>query len=135
MPPSDAPQSGDQRRKRPLTQNREMKTISAWNWSLPAWAGRLADGRTYNTYPSAGICRHVCYALNGTYRWPVVRARHHANCRVHGNVAVPGLTLRLILRGPALPCRSVKDDAVRPLWTAEHVLGPFHHVFDPVGAC
>jgi hypothetical protein len=76
---SDAPQSGDQRPKRLLTQNREMKTIGAWNWSLPAWAGRLADGRTYNTCPSAGICRHVCYALNGTYRWPVVRARHHAN--------------------------------------------------------
>jgi hypothetical protein len=46
MPPSDAPQGGDQRPKRLLTQNREMKTIGAWNWSLPAWAGRLADGRT-----------------------------------------------------------------------------------------
>ncbi|MDT5029450.1 MAG: hypothetical protein QOE61_5876 [Micromonosporaceae bacterium] len=79
MPASDAPQSGDQRPNRLLTQNREMKSIGAWNWSLPAWAGRLADGRTYNTCPSAGICRHLCYALNGTYRWPVVRARHHAN--------------------------------------------------------
>jgi hypothetical protein len=75
----DAPQSGAQRPKRLLTQNREMKSIGAWNWSLPAWAGRLPDGRTYNTCPSGGICRHVCYALNGTYRWPVVRARHQAN--------------------------------------------------------
>ncbi|GAA2349869.1 GP88 family protein [Dactylosporangium salmoneum] len=62
-----------------LTQNREMKAIGVWNWTLPAWAGRLSDGRTYNTCPSAGICRHVCYARNGTYLWPTARRRHHAN--------------------------------------------------------
>jgi hypothetical protein len=62
-----------------LTQNREMRAIGAWNWTLPAWAGRLPDGRTYNTCPSAGICRQVCYARNGTYRWPNVRAKHEAN--------------------------------------------------------
>ncbi|MEV6132656.1 hypothetical protein AB0M05_38705 [Streptomyces violaceusniger] len=33
-------------------------------------AGRLPDGRTYNTCPSAGICRQVCYARHGTYTWP-----------------------------------------------------------------
>nr|WP_260729182.1 hypothetical protein [Dactylosporangium roseum] len=49
------------------------------NWRLPAWAGRLADGRTYNTCPSAGICARVCYARNGTYLRPVVRVRHQAN--------------------------------------------------------
>jgi len=62
-----------------LTQNRELKAIGVWNWTLPAWAGRLPDGRTYNTCPSAGICQHVCYARNGTYLWPAVRARHHTN--------------------------------------------------------
>jgi protein gp88 len=62
-----------------LTQNREMRKIGVWNWSLPAWAGRLPDGRTYNTCPSAGICARVCYARHGTYTWPVVRAKHHAN--------------------------------------------------------
>jgi hypothetical protein len=51
-----------QRRTRLLTQNRELKQIGAWNWSLPAWAGRLPDGRTYNTCPSAGVCRWVRYA-------------------------------------------------------------------------
>jgi hypothetical protein len=56
-----------------------MRAIGAWNWTLPAWAGRFPDGRTYNTCPSAGICRQVCYALNGTYRWPKVRAKHEAN--------------------------------------------------------
>lgn len=62
-----------------LTQNREMRAIGVWNWTLPAWAGRLPDGRSYNTCPSAGVCRHVCYARHGTYTWPVVRAKHQAN--------------------------------------------------------
>lgn len=76
------PESVDTQHVRPrwlLTQNRELKAIGVWNWTLPAWAGRLPDGRTYNTCPSAGICRHVCYARNGTYLWPAVRGRHQAN--------------------------------------------------------
>ena len=52
-----------------------------WNWTLPAWAGRLPDGRTYNTCPSAGVCAQVCYARHGTYRWPQVKAKHQANLR------------------------------------------------------
>ncbi|MCE7011687.1 hypothetical protein LWC34_54080 [Kibdelosporangium philippinense] len=47
-----------------LTQNSEMKQIGVWNWSLPAWAGRLADGRTNNTCPSAGICALVGVPAN-----------------------------------------------------------------------
>ncbi|GAA3012555.1 GP88 family protein [Actinokineospora diospyrosa] len=62
-----------------LTQNRRLRAIGVHNWTLPAWAGRLPDGRTYNTCPSAGVCRQVCYARHGTYTWPVVRARHQAN--------------------------------------------------------
>lgn len=62
-----------------LTQNSEMRAIGVWNWTLPAWAGRLPDGRTYNTCPSAGVCRLVCYARNGTYRFPAVLAKHEAN--------------------------------------------------------
>lgn len=62
-----------------LGQNRELRDIGVYNWTLPAWAGRLPDGRTYNTCPSAGVCRHVCYALNGTYRFPAVRLKHLAN--------------------------------------------------------
>ncbi|MBS2531582.1 hypothetical protein KGQ20_02225 [Catenulispora sp. NF23] len=46
-----------------LTQNRELKRIGVWNWTLPAFAGRLPDGRTYNTCPEAGAaCRSLCYA-------------------------------------------------------------------------
>ncbi|MGW5051562.1 GP88 family protein [Actinokineospora sp. NPDC004072] len=62
-----------------LTQNSEMRQIGVWNWSLPAWAGRLPDGRTYNTCPSAGICAQACYARHGAYTWPVVRAKHQSN--------------------------------------------------------
>lgn len=68
-----------QRPARLLSQNREMRAIGVWNWTLPAWAGRLPDGRTYNTCPSAGICTAVCYARNGTYRFPAVKAKHQAN--------------------------------------------------------
>ncbi|MFC8429292.1 helicase HerA domain-containing protein [Streptomyces sp. NPDC057253] len=64
-----------------LTRNRELKPIGVWNWTLPAWAGRFPDGRTYNTCPSAGICREVCYARHGTYTWRTVRAKHLANLR------------------------------------------------------
>nr|WP_203790978.1 hypothetical protein [Actinoplanes rishiriensis] len=67
------------RPKRLLTQNRELRAIGVWNWTLPAWAGRLPDGRTYNTCPSAGICARLCYARQGTYLWPVVRNKHQAN--------------------------------------------------------
>jgi hypothetical protein len=81
MPESVSPAADAQRPKKLLTQNREMKAIGVWNWTLPAWAGRFADGRTYNTCPSAGICRNVCYARNGTYLWPVVLGRHQANLR------------------------------------------------------
>jgi hypothetical protein len=67
------------RPRRLLTQNRDMKAIGVWNWTLPAWAGRFPDGRTYNTCPSAGVCAQACYARHGTYTWPVVKAKHEAN--------------------------------------------------------
>lgn len=34
------------RPRRLLTQNSELKRIGVWNWTLPAWAGRLPDGCT-----------------------------------------------------------------------------------------
>jgi protein gp88 len=65
-----------------LTQNRQLRAIGVWNWTLPAWAGRFSDtGQTYNTCPSAGICSQVCYARSGAYLWPAVRRKHEANLR------------------------------------------------------
>lgn len=62
-----------------LTQNSDMRRQGIYNWSIPAWAGTLPDGRNYNTCPSAGICAPLCYARQGTYRFPNVKARHEAN--------------------------------------------------------
>lgn len=73
--------TGTARPQRLLTQNSELKPLGVWAWTLPAWAGRLQDGRRYNTCPSAGVCRFVCYARNGTYRFPTVRAKHETNLR------------------------------------------------------
>lgn len=73
------------RRRRParperlLTQNSEMRSDGIWNWSLPALAARLPDGRTVSTCPAAGVCALACYARNGTYNIPTVRERHTAN--------------------------------------------------------
>lgn len=69
------------RPKRLLTQNSELKRLGIWNWSIPALAARLPDGRTIRTCPSAGVCAQVCYARAGRYNIPTVRARHLANLR------------------------------------------------------
>ena len=45
-----------------LTQNREMRAIGVWNWTLPALAARLPDGRTQVTCPAASACTRICYA-------------------------------------------------------------------------
>lgn len=44
-----------------LTQNSNLRRDHILNWTLPAWAGRFANGRTYNACPSAGICSGVCF--------------------------------------------------------------------------
>lgn len=62
-----------------LTQNRELKRDGVWNWTLPAWVIQLDDGSHMNVCPNAGACAQVCYARNGTYRFPTVRAKHLAN--------------------------------------------------------
>lgn len=62
-----------------LTQNGELRREGIWNWTIPAWAGRLPDGRTYNTCPSAGVCAKACYARAGAYRFSNVLARHQQN--------------------------------------------------------
>jgi len=62
-----------------LTQNSELKEIGVWNWSLPAHVVTLTDGSKFNVCPSAGACAEVCYAKNGTYLFPNVRAAHVRN--------------------------------------------------------
>jgi hypothetical protein len=62
-----------------LTQNSELRKDGVFNWTLPAWAIRLQDGRTVNVCPQAGICADLCYARTGTYRFSNVRAAHERN--------------------------------------------------------
>ena len=78
-----------------LTQNSNLRRDRILNWSLPAWAGRFADGRTYNTCPSAGICARVCYARNGTYRFRTVLERHERNL-AYVLDDLPGWTAQMI---------------------------------------
>jgi len=65
-----------------LTQNSELKADGVFNWTLPAWATKLRDGRKFNCCPNAGICATLCYARNGTYTFPAVRAAHERNLRL-----------------------------------------------------
>lgn len=65
-----------------LRQNSELKADRIWNWTLPAFAVRLTDGRTMNVCPKAGACASFCYALNGTYMFKNVRGAHERNLRM-----------------------------------------------------
>jgi hypothetical protein len=65
-----------------LRQNRRLRALRIYNWSLPALAARLPDGRNVRVCPSAGVCASVCYARSGTFLWPVVKARHTENLRL-----------------------------------------------------
>lgn len=62
-----------------LTQNSELREIGVFNWSIPAWVVTLSSGETFNACPSAGACAQLCYARNGTYLFPTVRAAHLRN--------------------------------------------------------
>ncbi len=89
-----------------LTQNSNLRRDGILNWTLPAWAGRLADGRTYNTCPSAGICAKVCYARAGSYRFSNVLERHERNL-AYVLDDLPGWTEQMIAeigrkRGPVI---------------------------------
>ena len=62
-----------------LTQNSELRKDDIWNWTLPAWVVRDSQGRAHNVCRAAGACVHFCYARNGTYNFPSVKAAHVRN--------------------------------------------------------
>jgi len=62
-----------------LRQNAELRRDRVWNFSIPAWHVTLPDGSRFMTCPHAGPCAQVCYARNGTYRFPAVLASHTRN--------------------------------------------------------
>jgi hypothetical protein len=62
-----------------LTQNSELRKDRVWNWTLPAWVVRKSNGQAVNVCPQAGACVKFCYARNGTYNFPMVKAAHVRN--------------------------------------------------------
>ena len=68
-----------ERKARLLTQNRELREIGAYNYSIPALGARLPDGTYFHTCPQAGVCARFCYARNGTYLFPAVKRKHVDN--------------------------------------------------------
>lgn len=67
------------RPKKLLSQNSELRPDGIFNWSIPAFAVKLTDGRNVKVCPNAGACAGVCYARNGTYNFSNVKGRHIAN--------------------------------------------------------
>jgi hypothetical protein len=67
------------RLERLLSSNSELRPDGIYNWSIPALAAKLSDGKNVKTCPNAGACATVCYARNGTYNFSNVKARHTAN--------------------------------------------------------
>jgi hypothetical protein len=68
-----------------LTQNSELKPLNIWNWTLPAWVVRDTSGKAINVCPQAGACVNVCYARNGTFNFPRVKAAHIRNLELVRN--------------------------------------------------
>lgn len=62
-----------------LTQNSELRPLGIHNFTLPAWVVRLDDGRNVNVCEQAGACVKLCYARQGTYQFPGVKAAHARN--------------------------------------------------------
>ena len=62
-----------------LRSNSELRADKVWNWTLPAWVVKRENGAAFNVCPSAGACKDYCYARNGTYLFPQVRAAHLRN--------------------------------------------------------
>lgn len=62
-----------------LTQNSELRAEHIFNWTLPAWVAKKSDGKAFNVCSQAGACVKFCYARNGTYNFPLVKAAHLRN--------------------------------------------------------
>lgn len=62
-----------------LRQNSDLRRDRVWNWTIPASTTVLPDGRRVDCCPAADACVRLCYARNGTYRFPNVVTAHQRN--------------------------------------------------------
>ena len=58
--------------------NSKVGKLDAVSFGIPAFES--ADG--FKTCPMAGACAAVCYARQGTYRWPAVVAARELNLKI-----------------------------------------------------
>lgn len=106
-----------QKPRRLLTQNSQLRAEGIFNFSLPAWAGRFADGSTYNACPEAGACAKLCYARVGTYRFPVVLAAHERNM---------WMTMHALADWETQMAEEIRHKRFRGKWIRLHDSGDFH---------
>ncbi|WP_329046900.1 MULTISPECIES: GP88 family protein [unclassified Streptomyces] len=59
--------------------NSDLRRHGIYTWTLPAWVVTLPSGDSMNVCPSAGVCAQLCFARQGSYRYPNVRAAHMRN--------------------------------------------------------
>lgn len=114
------PQVRPRRPRRPETllgQNSEMHADGVWNWTLPALAARLDDGRTIKTCPAAGVCALACYARNGTYNFRNVAERHRQNLE-YVEDDLPGWTRQM--------AAELTNERHRDGWIRIHDAGDFY---------
>lgn len=80
MEPNPAPEEVQQDRPSEMlrSSNSNLRRDKIFTFSLPALSAEV-DGRTISTCPMAGKCAEICYALVGSYTWPVVAAAHNRN--------------------------------------------------------
>lgn len=65
--------------ERLITQNSGLRRLGVFNFTLPALATVLPDGRRVLVCEQAGVCASVCYARVGTFQFPQVKAKHQRN--------------------------------------------------------
>lgn len=127
---SDALAKLHERPTKLLTSNANLAPHGIKNWTIPAWAGRLPDGRTYNTCPSAGICAkgRRCYALKGAYIWrPTLLA--HQQRLAYTLDDLPGWTAQMIAEiGRLRPRKDITCEVCKdiPIKIRIHDAGDFY---------
>lgn len=94
--------------KKLLSQNSELRPDGIYNWTLPAFAVKLTNGKNFNVCPNAGACASFCYARNGTYLFRNVKGRHIAN-------------LEYILSDPQGWFNQMLDEVSKPRMKGKHI--------------
>lgn len=115
-----------------LTQNSELRADNVHAWTLPAWIVDTGAGH-FNVCPQAGACAKFCYARNGTFNFPDVKAAHLRNLAMVRE-DLPGWQRRM--------SRELAHPRFRPTFrprlpdlNRDHLPGPVADLLDRGAAC